>query len=50
MRDEVVSALRRHAEDETEPFLAEFTRRMANDIETEASDHIPEPVFPEELA
>ncbi len=49
LRDKVVAALDDAAKVEPEPLLAEFAALMARDIEAGDSDHIPEPVFPDEL-
>lgn len=48
-RAEVVEALRRQLPLETEPELKVFAEGMAHDIEIEASDHVTEPLFPEEM-
>jgi hypothetical protein len=45
MREQVVEALRRHAESEPDSALREFSTLMARDIAAGAYDHIPEPVF-----
>ncbi len=49
MRDEVVAALQKAADSEPDPQLKEFARLMSRDIAHGDYDHIPEPVFPEEL-
>lgn len=49
-KDEVVQALRNHAETEPDSQLKTFAEHMANDIESESMDHINEPIFPEEEA
>lgn len=49
LRTGIVLALREAAQDDPEPQLREFARLMARDIEAGEFDHIPEPVFPEEL-
>ncbi|HVT13594.1 MAG TPA: hypothetical protein VHE55_15115 [Fimbriimonadaceae bacterium] len=48
-RDQVVDALQKAADRETVPELKEFARLMSRDIAHGDYDHIPEPVFPEEL-
>jgi hypothetical protein len=48
-RSVVVSALNEVAQTDSEPQLREFARLMANDIESASQDHIPEPVFEEEV-
>ncbi|MBS1717968.1 MAG: hypothetical protein JSS72_09590 [Armatimonadetes bacterium] len=45
MKGAVVKALRSMLESEREPLLKHFAERMANDIESDATDHIPEPRF-----
>jgi hypothetical protein len=45
MREQVVDALREHADKESDPALRDFARLMARDIAAGAYDHIPEPVF-----
>ena len=47
-KDTVVDALRIHAEAEKEPLLARFALSIADDIERNENDHIPEPLFEEE--
>ncbi len=49
MRADVVSALQDVAKMDSEPQLREFARLMANDIESGSQDHIPEPVFEDEV-
>jgi len=49
LRTAVVLALREVAEEDSEPILREFARLMARDIEAAGFDHVPEPVFPDEL-
>lgn len=46
----VVTSLRAHADAEEDAFLGDFARLMARDIEAGNSDHVAEPVFPEEQA
>ncbi|HVL38130.1 MAG TPA: hypothetical protein VM328_01955 [Fimbriimonadaceae bacterium] len=48
MRPRVVAALRAAAEKEADSQLRDFAAAMADDIEAEHYDHIPEPVFSEE--
>ncbi|MEZ5162621.1 MAG: hypothetical protein R2688_02510 [Fimbriimonadaceae bacterium] len=48
-RERIVSELRTAAEVEQVAQLKEFALNMANDIANEDADHIPEPVFPEEI-
>jgi len=48
LRQAVVLALREVAEEDPEPQLREFARLMANDIEANGFDHIPEPTFADE--
>ncbi|MHB8635801.1 MAG: hypothetical protein ACYC96_04940 [Fimbriimonadaceae bacterium] len=45
LRDSVAATLRDHATAESDPLLAEFSLRLAADIESESVDHGPEPVF-----
>ncbi|MBS1709370.1 MAG: hypothetical protein JSS65_11715 [Armatimonadetes bacterium] len=47
-KDQVVAALRQMAETDEEPLLRSFASHMADDIAQGASDHIVEPVFPDE--
>ncbi len=47
-REAVVTRLRRMAEHDPEPLLRAFASHMADDISSHASDHVLEPVFPEE--
>lgn len=47
-RAEVVAALRKVAESDSEPLLRSYANDMARDIEAGTYDHVPEPVFPEE--
>jgi hypothetical protein len=48
VRAEIVAALRAHASEEKDSQLKDFSERMADDIETSAYDHIPEPIFHDE--
>lgn len=48
-RQRIVAALREAAGREPDAQLEEFARLMARDIEKDAYDHIPEPIFPEEV-
>lgn len=48
-RIEVVDALRKAAETESEPLLKDFALSQAKDIEAGATEHKEEPVFSEEL-
>jgi len=48
MHDRVVSALRKHAETETDPLLRVFAAQMADDIVADNGEHVVEPIFPEE--
>jgi hypothetical protein len=47
-REEVVSALRGHAEREPEPSLREFAESIARDVEAGELEHVPEPLFEDE--
>jgi hypothetical protein len=49
MRDEVVAALQELADREQVQELREFARLMSRDIAHGDYDHVPEPVFPEEV-
>jgi hypothetical protein len=48
LKETVVRELRRVAEIDPEPLLRAFARDMARDIEDADTDHIQEPVFPDE--
>lgn len=48
-RAKIVQTLRTHAERESDPQLEEFATLMARDIEAGDYDHIPEPVFADEM-
>jgi hypothetical protein len=48
MRDQVVGALRAHAETDEEPLLRSYAAAMADDIESDNAEHFQEPVFPGE--
>lgn len=48
MRDQVVSALKASAQNDPEPILREYAASMASDIEAEETEHVPDPVFPDE--
>lgn len=48
MRQRVVAAIQAHAETETDPILKQYALDMARDISTGGTDHVAEPVFPEE--
>lgn len=50
LRGAVVRALEECADVESDPQLKEYAQLMASDITQGAYDHIPEPVFPEELS
>lgn len=49
-REKVVEAMTRMATNDAEALLRDFARHMADDIASGASDHVPEPVFPDEAA
>lgn len=49
MRDEVVAALQRRADVEPDPQLKEYARLMSRDIAHGDYDHVPDPIFPEEV-
>jgi len=48
MRDQVVTALRSHAESDEEPLLRAYAAAMANDIESDNTEHFQEPLFADE--
>ena len=48
MRDRVASALRKQAEDDSEPLLQAFAQQMSIDIASGNLEHVIEPVFPDE--
>jgi hypothetical protein len=48
--DQIVAALERASAHDSEPLLSAFSKQMASDIAGKSSDHVPEPVFPEEAA
>lgn len=48
-REDVVSALRARTATEPDLFLKEYARGMANDIEQAEIEHVPDPIFPDEL-
>jgi hypothetical protein len=48
MHDRVIAALKHQAEEDPEPLLRSFAAQMAIDIENENSDHVLEPIFPDE--
>ncbi len=48
MRDQVVKALRSHAEKDSEPMLRAYAAAMADDIESDNTEHFQEPMFPDE--
>jgi hypothetical protein len=48
MRPRILDALREVAETDEVPELREYARRMRDDIEAEANDHVLEPVLPHE--
>jgi len=50
LRDEVVAALQNSAATDPDPELREFAAGLVHDIEQGSYDHIPEPVFAEEVA
>ena len=48
MRDKVVEALRKQAEIDPEPLLRSYASAMADDIESDLTEHFQEPIFPDE--
>jgi hypothetical protein len=48
MRDQVVTALRKHAETDPEPLLRSYASAMADDIEADQAEHFQEPIFGDE--
>lgn len=46
----VIAHLKAHAGRESEPALADFSLKIANDLAARKLDHFPEPIFPEEAA
>lgn len=48
LSDEVVQALRERAKTDPEPILRTYALQMAHDIELNETDHVEDPIFPEE--
>jgi hypothetical protein len=47
-RIDIVAALKKAEVNETEPLLRAFAGHQARDVENQATDHVQEPVFPDE--
>jgi hypothetical protein len=45
LRDSIVATLRAYAEHEDDTVLNDFARHIADDIESESAEHVPEPLF-----
>lgn len=49
-KGDIIAALQKAAQEESDPLLKAFSASMAKDIEAGCTDHVTEPVFPEEAA